>query len=405
MFSTKAEYGVRVMVELARRSASDGEPVPLAEIAATTACRSPTSSTSWRGCARPGWSTPARIARRLHARRARPRRSRWPRSSRRSRARSHRSSASPRPPTARSCARASPAADHACPTKLLWTRVRFSIVAHAARDDPRGPARSPPRGRMPPLQIRTPYDRSLRPTHGRPRDQRPARPHRGARDPARRRPGHQPRRDPRADGPERLGQVDAREHAARATRRTRSRRARSPSRARTSPRPSRTSGPRPACSWHSSTPSRSRASRSRTSCAWRSTPSATSRSRSRSSATQLQHAIELLDVDRSFTSRHLNDGFSGGEKKRAEILQMAMLDAGRGDPRRDRLGARHRRPAHGRRGRPAPARRAGPGRADHHPLSAHPALRQAGVRAHPDGRADRARGRRGAGRAPRARGL
>ena len=40
---------------------------------------------------------------------------------------------------------------------------------------------------------------------------------------------------------------------------------------------------------------------------------------------QLAHAVELLDVDRSFTSRHLNDGFSGGEKKRAEILQMAML--------------------------------------------------------------------------------
>src|ERR1700757_1536555 len=40
---------------------------------------------------------------------------------------------------------------------------------------------------------------------------------------------------------------------------------------------------------------------------------------------ELPHAIELLDVDRSFTSRHLNDGFSGGEKKRAEILQMAML--------------------------------------------------------------------------------
>ena len=40
---------------------------------------------------------------------------------------------------------------------------------------------------------------------------------------------------------------------------------------------------------------------------------------------QLQHAIEMLDVDRAFTSRHLNDGFSGGEKKRAEILQMAML--------------------------------------------------------------------------------
>src|SRR5213082_1603511 len=42
--------------------------------------------------------------------------------------------------------------------------------------------------------------------------------------------------------------------------------------------------------------------------------------------TQLAHAVDLLDVDRSFTSRHLNDGFSGGEKKRAEILQMAMLE-------------------------------------------------------------------------------
>ncbi|MHB8492670.1 MAG: Fe-S cluster assembly ATPase SufC [Solirubrobacteraceae bacterium] len=41
--------------------------------------------------------------------------------------------------------------------------------------------------------------------------------------------------------------------------------------------------------------------------------------------TMLARAVELLDVDRSFTSRALNDGFSGGEKKRAEILQMAML--------------------------------------------------------------------------------
>jgi Fe-S cluster assembly ATP-binding protein len=41
---------------------------------------------------------------------------------------------------------------------------------------------------------------------------------------------------------------------------------------------------------------------------------------------KLAHAADLLDVDRSFTSRPLNDGFSGGEKKRAEILQMAMLE-------------------------------------------------------------------------------
>jgi Fe-S cluster assembly ATP-binding protein len=41
---------------------------------------------------------------------------------------------------------------------------------------------------------------------------------------------------------------------------------------------------------------------------------------------RLSHAVELLDVDRSFTSRHLNEGFSGGEKKRAEILQLAVLE-------------------------------------------------------------------------------
>ena len=40
---------------------------------------------------------------------------------------------------------------------------------------------------------------------------------------------------------------------------------------------------------------------------------------------ELRHAADLLHVDREFTSRHLNDGFSGGEKKRCEILQMAML--------------------------------------------------------------------------------
>jgi Fe-S cluster assembly ATP-binding protein len=41
--------------------------------------------------------------------------------------------------------------------------------------------------------------------------------------------------------------------------------------------------------------------------------------------TELRHATDLLHVDREFTSRHLNDGFSGGEKKRCEILQMGML--------------------------------------------------------------------------------
>jgi Fe-S cluster assembly ATP-binding protein len=40
---------------------------------------------------------------------------------------------------------------------------------------------------------------------------------------------------------------------------------------------------------------------------------------------QLQENMELLKIDRSMSSRYLNDGFSGGEKKRLEILQMGML--------------------------------------------------------------------------------
>ena len=36
--------------------------------------------------------------------------------------------------------------------------------------------------------------------------------------------------------------------------------------------------------------------------------------------------MDLLKIDRKFTSRAVNDGFSGGEKKRCEILQMAMLE-------------------------------------------------------------------------------
>jgi Fe-S cluster assembly ATP-binding protein len=39
----------------------------------------------------------------------------------------------------------------------------------------------------------------------------------------------------------------------------------------------------------------------------------------------LKRNMDVLRIDRAFTSRYLNEGFSGGEKKRAEILQMAML--------------------------------------------------------------------------------
>jgi Fe-S cluster assembly ATP-binding protein len=39
----------------------------------------------------------------------------------------------------------------------------------------------------------------------------------------------------------------------------------------------------------------------------------------------LEERMKLLGMDQSFMNRYLNEGFSGGEKKRAEILQLAML--------------------------------------------------------------------------------
>ena len=41
---------------------------------------------------------------------------------------------------------------------------------------------------------------------------------------------------------------------------------------------------------------------------------------------KLTSAMDLLGVDKSFTGRYVNEGFSGGEKKRLEILQMFMLE-------------------------------------------------------------------------------
>jgi len=40
---------------------------------------------------------------------------------------------------------------------------------------------------------------------------------------------------------------------------------------------------------------------------------------------ELTTAMESLDIPRSFMSRYVNDGFSGGEKKRFEILQLMLL--------------------------------------------------------------------------------
>ncbi len=127
MFSTKAEYGVRVMVELARRSG--GDPVPLAEIAAhdglplaylehlVARLRKAGLVDSRRG-SRGGYMlartaseiTMAEVVQALEG------------------------SIAPIECISEAadgsivCSRES-SADHVCPTKLLWTRVRFSIVS------------------------------------------------------------------------------------------------------------------------------------------------------------------------------------------------------------------------------------------------------------------------------------
>ncbi|HEV3410590.1 MAG TPA: Fe-S cluster assembly ATPase SufC, partial [Chthoniobacterales bacterium] len=41
---------------------------------------------------------------------------------------------------------------------------------------------------------------------------------------------------------------------------------------------------------------------------------------------ELYEKMDMLEIDRSFTSRSVNEGFSGGEKKRNEILQMTLLE-------------------------------------------------------------------------------
>jgi Fe-S cluster assembly ATP-binding protein len=41
---------------------------------------------------------------------------------------------------------------------------------------------------------------------------------------------------------------------------------------------------------------------------------------------QLEAKLALIEMDKSFLSRPVNEGFSGGEKKRNEILQMAVLE-------------------------------------------------------------------------------
>ncbi|MDQ0756501.1 Fe-S cluster assembly ATP-binding protein [Arthrobacter sp. B3I4] len=116
-------------------------------------------------------------------------------------------------------------------------------------------------------------------------------------------------------------------------------------------------------------------------------------------------AMEQLRIDADFTQRNVNEGFSGGEKKRVEILQLelfkpkfAVLDETDSGLDVDALKVVsegvNRAPVRRQHGHPAD-----------HPLHPDPALHQAGIRARLRGRQG-CRGRRpGAGRPPRRRRL
>ena len=120
--------------------------------------------------------------------------------------------------------------------------------------------------------------------------------------------------------------------------------------------------------------------------------------------TDMLAAMEHLKVPRELAQRYLNDGFSGGEKKRVEILQMAML--------KPRIAVLDETDSgldidalQGRRERRQRARRPRDGRARDHPLPANPQLHHPGSRARLRGRADRGLGRSRARAAARGGGL
>ena len=83
--------------------------------------------------------------------------------------------------------------------------------------------------------------------------------------------------------------------------------------------------PRRACSWPCSTRSRCPACRCRTSCAPPPPPCAARRRSCGTGSRRSRPRWTTLDIDPAFAERSVNEGFSGGEKKRHEILQLALL--------------------------------------------------------------------------------
>ena len=115
----------------------------------------------------------------------------------------------------------------------------------------------------------------------------------------------------------------------------------------------------------------------------------------------VEAAMALTKVPKEFSTRYLNEGFSGGEKKRMEILQLALLlpklavldetDSGLDIDALNTVAAGRQRRRRGDRH----------GHAGHHPLPADPPHREAAVRPHHVRGADRQGGRAGARRAAR----
>ncbi len=114
----------------------------------------------------------------------------------------------------------------------------------------------------------------------------------------------------------------------------------------------------------------------------------------------MKEQMERLKMDLSFAGRYLNEGFSGGEKKRAEILQMAMLKPEIAILDETDFGVGYRCPANCSRGCKCPARTR-PGCTGDHALPAHPQLYSSRRGACDAQRSHRRIGRTRAGSAPR----
>ena len=95
---------------------------------------------------------------------------------------------------------------------------------------------------------------------------------------------------------------------------------------------------------------------------------------------RVREAAQALKIDQEMLRRPLNVGFSGGEKKRFEVLQMALLAPRVGVLDETDFGPRYRRAQDRRRGRQR-ASRSTPGLRPHYALPTAARLHQAGCRA------------------------